>query len=148
MSISPLQPQRRRVRFQFSLRTLMLCVFGYCVLWLLTMKFGRQALVSSVAATYKKDPDLVVKLEDDGSGLVIEGPRGSFEPTSARSKIVSPAPFVLMTTWTTKNVNRDYAFPSNGETRPCDIHFWFFRFQRPLRESPPPKFILYWNFDK
>jgi len=118
----------RRKRFQYSLRTLMLCVLAYGVLWLITIKWGANQLVRESAAIYVADTENfhVVFGERDGT-VDISTNIPNFTPTVVDT--TSPIPFVLISRWREK--------VSSLELQ-RDVNVWFFGFRiRVLRWLTP-----------
>jgi len=61
--------KRRRWRFQFSLRTLMIAVLAYGFLWVVTIKWGGAMLARDYAAHYKSSS---VRFEGDGTAISVK----------------------------------------------------------------------------
>ncbi len=120
--------------FQFSLRTLILVVFAYGLLWLLTLKLGGAALAQHYSEPYRADGSLTV--EDQSAGFSVTPPDFHVVPAAIRGHAISPAPFVLLWKWEEKEHEWD-DFAPRGEYA---LHFWWLGYTRWDKDAPTPQF--------
>jgi len=113
------EPQEPRPkRFQFSLRTLMLCVLAYGGLWLITTKWGASQLSKSLANEPSESSYIEIRRGDQVTR--IKGRR------SSETVGVASAPVPLIVIWR----------PDSRRVNEWTAYFWFFGYTQQVYKTP------------
>lgn len=121
---------KRRTRLQYSLRALLIAVWSYCLLWLLTAVVGGNALLGRYAERYRSEN---LQISAQGRTLTVRTrvTDSTARQQSFRGTLVSPAPFVLLWRWEEMNSTGDWLAAEKS-----DVHLWLLGYRRALREQP------------
>jgi hypothetical protein len=117
----------RRKRFQFSLRTLMICVLVYGFLWVLTIKWGANQLARNQVDEIEKLGIHAEIGKADGSMSITFPGNPEF---SVAESTTSPGPFILYCR--IRNI-------TSREDVEEVTYFWFFGYVTKISDTRSPK---------
>jgi hypothetical protein len=127
-------PTRPRRRFQFSLRTLMIVVLTYGLLWTLTATWGEAHAYQLARGVYDNDPKFFGRRLDrdpwpQGYNKGPPAPRGPWHYVET----FSPAPFLVRARIVVDSGSSGWIFEYWA--------FWFFGYEYRFHESP----YIHWD---
>lgn len=119
-------PKRRRWRFQFSLRTLMIAVIVYGMLWIVTIKWGVNQLALEEALERAPDFHKYWQIQKPENGqITLFGKTGEYnrsEPMRLKITAYSPAPFLIVR-------KTDLANDDSQRNLNADLLLWIFGYK-------------------